>query len=162
MEKKQSDYRKIIMSKNGVTCAIDVNNFDQDVVDLAAKFARLFEVDLDLLHVTLFPDPSNAAWPGYLGSPNTIIQDNHRLRAVTTNEPGVMIRHHHLSGSPEEKILGFVAKHEPQLLVLGTHGRRGLQRILGSVATGVLRRACCPVMVLRQRQNSQKFADLKT
>ncbi len=150
------------MNKNGVTCAIDVNNFDQDVVDLAASFAKQFEVDLDLLHVTLFPDPSNAAWPGYLGSPNTIIQDNHRFREVTTNEPGVTIHHHHLSGLPAEKILEFVEKREPQLLVMGTHGRQGLQRILGSVASVVLRRAPCPVMVLRQRQNSQQFADLKT
>ena len=150
------------MNENGVTCAIDVNNFDQDVVDLAAMYARQFEVDLDLLHVTLFPDPTNAAWPGYLGSPNTMIQDNHRLRAVTTNEPGVTIRHHHLSGLPAEKILEFVDKQQPQLLVMGTHGRRGLERIFGSVASVLLRRAPCPVMVLRQRQNSQQFADLKT
>ena len=61
------------MNENGVICAIDVNNYDQDVVDLAASFAKQFEVDLDLLHITLFPDPSNAAWPGYLGSPNTMI-----------------------------------------------------------------------------------------
>lgn len=150
------------MNENGVICAIDVNNFDQDVVDWAAKFAKLFEVDLELLHVTLFPDPSNAAWPGYLGSPNTIIQDNHRLRAITTNETGVAIRHNHLSGLPAEKILEFVERHQPRLLVMGTQGRHGLARILGSVASAVLRRASCPVMIVRQRQNSQQFADLKT
>lgn len=150
------------MNENGVTCTIDVNDFDQDVVDLAAKFAKLFEVHLDLLHVTLFPDPSNAEWPGYLGSPNTIIQDNHRLRAVTTNEPGVAIRHHHLSGLPAETILEFVERYQSRLLVMGTHGRHGFARILGSVAAVVLRRAPCPVMVLRQRQNSQQFADLRT
>ena len=150
------------MKKNGVICAIDVNDFDQNVVDLAAMFAKQFGVDLDLLHVTLFPDPSNAAWPGYLGSPNTIIQDNHRLRAVTTHEKGVQVHHHHLSGLPAEKVLGFVERNEPQLLVLGTHGRQRLQRVLGSVATKILRHASCPVMVLRQRQNTQQFADLQT
>ena len=150
------------MNENGVICAIDVNDFDQDVVDLAAVYAKQFEVDLDLLHVTLFPDPSNAAWPGYLGSPDAIIEDNRRLRAVTTNETGVAVRHHHLSGLPAEKIIEFIERRQPQLLVLGTHGRSGLKRILGSVASGVLRRAPCPVMVLRQRQNSQQFADLKT
>lgn len=150
------------MKKNEVICAIDVNDFDQDVIDLAAKFAKQFDVQLDLLHVTLFPDPSNAAWPGYLGSPNTIIQDNHRLREITTSEPGVQVNHHHLSGLPADKILGFAERNEPQLLVIGTHGRIGLKRVLGSVAAKILRQAQCPVMVFRQRQNSQQFADLKT
>ena len=144
------------MKKNGVICAIDVNDFDQDVVDLAARFAARIGVDLDLLHVTLFPDPANAAWPAWLGSPGVVIQDNRLLRAIQTRVPGVQVRYHHLSGLPTEKILEFADRNEPQLLVLGTHGRQGLKRIFGSVATHIVRHATCPVMVLRQRQNSQR------
>ncbi len=150
----------IIMKKNGIICAIDVNDFDQDVVDAAATFARHFGVDLDLVHVTLFPDPANSAWPGYLGSPDTMINDNRRLRAVQTNIAGVNVHHHHLSGYPTEKLLAFIKKNEPQLLVLGTHGRRGLARLFGSAASKILRRATCPVMVLRQRENSLETAEL--
>lgn len=149
------------MKKNGVICAIDVNDYDQNVVDLAATFAKQFGVDLNLVHVTLFPDPSNAAWPAYLGSPNVLIQDNRRLRKVTTNVGDVKVHHHHLSGIPKEKILGFVERNEPRLLVLGTHGRTGMARLFGSVASIVLRNANCPVMILRQRQNSQDFVDQK-
>jgi len=149
-------------SKIGVVCAIDVNDYDQDVIDLAAMFAKQFGVDLDLLHVTLFPDPTNAAWPAYVGSPAALIQDDHRLRDITTNVVGVEVHHHHLSGIPTEKILGFIEKNEPQLMVLGTHSRKGLARLFGSVATTILRHANCPVMVLRQGQNRQDFANLKT
>lgn len=150
------------MKENGVICAIDVNDFDQKVIDLAAEFAKQFEVDLDLLHVSLFPDPSNAAWPAYLGSPDIIIQDNRLLRAISTDVDGVQVNHHHLSGIPTDKILGFVERNNPQLLVLGTHGRRGLSRIFGSVATKVLRQAPCPVLVLRQQENSQSLAGMRT
>lgn len=148
------------MKENGILCAIDVNDFDQDVVDLAATFAKLFDVDLDLLHVSLFPDPSNAAWPAYLGSPEAIIADHRRLRAIKTDVEDVDVHYHHISGLPTEQILKFAAQRPPRMLILGTHGRQGLSRILGSVASRVVRHAECPVMVLRQRQNSQQFADL--
>lgn len=150
------------MNKKAVICAIDVNDYDQDVVDLAARFAKTFGVDLELVHVTLFPDPNNAAWPAYLGSPDALIQDNHRLRAITTKVTGVEIHRHHLSGTPSRQVLEYVDRNEPQLLVLGTHGRRGLARLFGSAASNILRHATCPVMVLRQRQNSPEFADLES
>ena len=150
------------MNNKGVICAVDVNDYDQDVIELAANFAKTFGVDLVLIHVTLFPDPTNAAWPAYLGSPDALIQDNRRLHGITTNVPGVQVRRHHLTGTPSKQILEFVDREEPQLLVLGTHGRHGLARLFGSAASNILRHASCPVMVLRQRQSSSEFADLKT
>ncbi|MGN6667966.1 MAG: universal stress protein [Trinickia sp.] len=40
---------------------------------------------------------------------------------------------------------------EPDLIVMGTHGRRGLNRaLLGSVAESLLRKACVPVLLIRQ------------
>lgn len=146
------------MKKNAVICAIDVYDFDQDIIDLAAAFARQFDVDLDVLYVSLFPDPANATWPGYLGPPGTFIQDNQLLRKIDTTVDGVAVHHHHLAGLPADKIINFVERNEPRLLVVGTHGRRGLNRLLGSVATKVLRNAKCPVMVLRQKQNSGQMA----
>ena len=148
------------MNKN-VICALDVNDYDQDVVDLAATFARRLGVELDLVHITLFPDPSNAAWPAYLGSPNAMIEDNRRLRKIGTNVSEVAVHHHHLSGFPVEKILEFVEHQDPPLLVLGTHARRGIARVFGSVATKIMRKASCPVLVFRQRQNSQEFENVK-
>ncbi len=139
------------MKKKGVVCAIDVNDYDPDVIDLAADFAKRFGVELNLIHVTLFPDPTKAAWPAYVGSPNELIKDNQRLRKISNSVNKIEVHFHHLSGNPSEQILKFVRDNEPQLLVLGTHGRHGLWRFLGSVALKVLRHATCPVMVLRQR-----------
>jgi universal stress protein A len=136
--------------KNGIVCAIDVNEYDQSVVDLAATYAAHFGVDLDLLHVTMIPDPATAAWPAWVGSPNLLIRDHERLQLVRTGVAGVHIRRHQLSGLPAQEILEFADARQPRLLVLGTHGRHGLARLLGSVANTVLRHANCPVMILRQ------------
>jgi len=55
-------------------------------------------------------------------------------------------------GSPAERIVALAAAADADVIVLGTHGRHGLERILlGSVAHEVLRRAPCAVFVLRPR-----------
>ena len=134
----------------GVICAIDVNDYDQSVIDLAATYAKHFGVAVDLLHVTVIPDPGTAAWPAYVGSPNLLIRDSRKLQQVTSGVPGVELNCHQLTGLPAQEILDFVKRNKPRLLVLGTHGRKGLARILGSVAAKVIRHADCPVLVLRQ------------
>ena len=54
------------------------------------------------------------------------------------------------SGDPVEVILDQAKRLRADLIVLGTHGRRGLQRlVLGSVAESVVRRAGCPVLVVK-------------
>jgi len=55
-----------------------------------------------------------------------------------------------LPGEPVETILSQAAGWEADLISVGTQGRRGLSRlVLGSVAEGVLRRAGCPVLVVK-------------
>jgi nucleotide-binding universal stress UspA family protein len=55
-------------------------------------------------------------------------------------------------GAPAERICALAAGIEADLVVLGTHGRAGLEHwILGSVAEEVVRRASCGVLVVRPR-----------
>ncbi len=151
------------MKKDTVVCAIDVNDFDQSTVDTAAAFAEHFETQLDILHVTLFPDPMNSAWPAYLGSPNQLIKDNRLLKAICAQIKSTEVHFHHLSGLPVEKILSFVDGCSPKILVMGTHGRTGLAKLFrGSVASQVMRRAKCPVLLLRQKESSEKMLQSDT
>ena len=53
-------------------------------------------------------------------------------------------------GSPYRAILEYIDDHDIELVVMGTHGRRGIDRyLLGSVAEKVVRSADCPVMTVR-------------
>lgn len=55
---------------------------------------------------------------------------------------------HH--GAPVEAVLRAADKHAADMIVLGTHGRKGVKRLLvGSVAEQILRRARVPVTVVR-------------
>jgi nucleotide-binding universal stress UspA family protein len=53
-------------------------------------------------------------------------------------------------GDPNEKIVEVACEHGADLIVMGTHGRSGLERVLmGSVAESVLRDAPCPVLFIK-------------
>lgn len=146
------------MNNIGVLCAIDVNDYDQDVVDLAARFAQLYQCDVDLLHVTLAADPTEFPWQAYTGPAKDVVHDSQRLSEISTSVAGVKINQHHLAGTPSQKIIDFTNSQKPNLLVLGTHARKGLQRIFGSVAAMVMRNVDCPVLVLRQKRSDTRPA----
>lgn len=58
------------------------------------------------------------------------------------------------SGSPYRQILAYSEDHDVDLIVMGTHGRRGVDRyLLGSVAEKVVRTAPCPVMTVRASED---------
>lgn len=53
-------------------------------------------------------------------------------------------------GTPHQEILAYVDEHDIDLVVMGTHGRSGIDRVLlGSVTEKVIRQATVPVLVTR-------------
>ena len=55
-------------------------------------------------------------------------------------------------------ILNAQSKHQPDLLVMATHGHRGLARMfLGSVAEAVVRKATCPVLTISRRDYERAY-----
>jgi len=54
-------------------------------------------------------------------------------------------------GSPTQEIVQIAEEHQVDLIVLGSHGRHGIQRILGSTASGVLHTSSCDVLAVRIR-----------
>jgi nucleotide-binding universal stress UspA family protein len=66
--------------------------------------------------------------------------------------PGLSIRFEHklLMGTAADEIVRAAEEGGVDLIVIGTHGRTGLKRVLmGSVAEAVMRRATCPVLTLK-------------
>ncbi len=59
-------------------------------------------------------------------------------------------------GDPADELLGLAEECNADLIVVGTHGRSGLERLLlGSVAERVVRNASCPVLVMRPKSTSE-------
>jgi nucleotide-binding universal stress UspA family protein/quercetin dioxygenase-like cupin family protein len=66
------------------------------------------------------------------------------------SDPQIRVTHHVAEGDPAEEVLRLSEAYRCDLIVMGTHGRTGLGRFLtGSVAEAVLRKAGCPVLVVK-------------
>jgi nucleotide-binding universal stress UspA family protein len=72
------------------------------------------------------------------------------LRGVRPADPAIAVEHQLAEGDPAAAILHFIQEASVDLIVMGTHGRTGLERLLlGSVAEQVIRRSPCPVLTVK-------------
>lgn len=75
------------------------------------------------------------------------------FRKLQESEPGLRsldVRTQLTEGDPVDEILRLAKQTDCDLIVMGTHGRTGLKRVLlGSVAELVLRKAPCPVLTVK-------------
>jgi nucleotide-binding universal stress UspA family protein len=63
-------------------------------------------------------------------------------------------------GLPAEEIVRYAREHAIDLIVMGTHGREGVMRVvLGSVAETVVRRAPCPVLTVHHPEREFVVAE---
>jgi nucleotide-binding universal stress UspA family protein len=73
-----------------------------------------------------------------------------RLRQLDPHDPRVLIEHRLVEGDAGTEILRVARETGCDLIVMGTHGRTGLGRLLmGSVAEVVVRKAPCPVLTVK-------------
>jgi K+-sensing histidine kinase KdpD len=87
---------------------------------------------------------------GIVPMPVEEIHEDLRDRLLTLQPAGVRVLHRLEDGNPATEILHLAKKMNIDLIVMGTHGRRGLTRLLmGSVAEKVGRQASCPVLTVR-------------
>ena len=73
-----------------------------------------------------------------------------QLEQIRPLDPNIRVRHVLLEGDPAAEIVRFSQDMNMDLIVMGTHGRTGLERLLmGSVAEKVMRQATCSVLVVK-------------
>ncbi|HEY7790009.1 MAG TPA: universal stress protein [Vicinamibacterales bacterium] len=134
---------------NRVLCPIDFAASSAEVLASAAAIARYHGAKLTVLHVAGgYPVPAGPT-PGRRQPARAFWLQ--RLREITADlreaQEGVAVAVR--EGEPVRRILEEASIGRADLIVMGTQGRSGLNRLLlGSVAEAVLRRASCPVLTV--------------
>ncbi len=130
--------------------ATDFSDRSKPALELACSLARDLGARLVVLHVV--SPPVAVYGEGMIATlPVTDLEEvRKRLREVKPCDPGLPIDHRLVEGDPAEEIVREARDSGCDLIVLGTHGRTGLDRLLmGSVAERVMRKAACPVLTVR-------------
>jgi nucleotide-binding universal stress UspA family protein len=144
------------MNTRKILCPTDFSQFNDAALGYASSLAAESDATLYIVHVDEYRDASaalgdaavNYAAPWGIADRSEIRQ---QLDAVKPTVPRVDYERRYLEGGPIHEIVAFAGREHIDLIVMGSHGRTGLARLLmGSVAEGVARRAPCPVLIVKQ------------
>jgi nucleotide-binding universal stress UspA family protein len=128
---------------------VDFSTHGKQALEAAVSLARDRSAELVLLHVE---EPPMAYGGGefYYGLPEPSHETLQRmLNEVAVSDPEIPVTRHLVTGSPGAAIVRFAKEQGIDLIVMPTHGRTGLARLLmGSVAEEVVRKAPCPVLTI--------------
>ena len=119
-------------------------------LEVAISMAEEYGAELSLLHVC---EPlmvmAGEGFPQI--PPNDAEEALARLNSIEVPLPPGRLFRHLVVGEPAAEIVREANEGSCDLIVMGTHGRTGLNRLLmGSVAEGVSRHAPCPVLTVRE------------
>jgi len=141
----------------------DFSHASQASLPQAIALARRYESRLFLAHVVV-PHPYPMVSPEAAPYVETLRQGSSRqLESIAESAELREIPHEILLGHGEvaEELKAMVSDHEIDLLVLATHGRRGLRHfLLGSVAEEIWRTAECPVLTVGPRVLERQGEDV--
>lgn len=125
----------------------------------AIRLARALEAEIILFHVSV-ETPLYAEGMLAAGTVQRVYEAQRKwaeealeARAAETRAAGVPARWKLTRGVPFDAIVQAAAEEGADMIVMGTHGRRGLEGLLlGSVANRVVRLAGCPVLTVREKK----------
>jgi len=138
------------LPKQNVLVPVDFSEQSIKAVDLALDLVE----DTSHVHVVHVLPPVSYVEPGVVWIVDDDDARRHRLKLALKERLASpqyeKVQLHVLIGDPGETIADLAAELKADLIVLPSHGRTGLKRLLiGSVAERVVRLAHCPVLVLR-------------
>jgi nucleotide-binding universal stress UspA family protein len=137
------------MSFRTILHATDFSLHADAAFDVACRLARDAGARLVVLHVAQPPVVIYDECGNLLAQPGDY-RDVARERLDRAQAPGLEVQHRLEAGEVASAILRVASEIAADLIVMGTQGRAGLDRlVIGSAAGTVLRQARCPVVVVR-------------
>lgn len=138
-----------------ILCAVDFSDSSALVADYATELGKSLGAEITVLYVA----PSLNQYVGFHVPPSSIenfvggIVDGAEQtmeQFIQDNFAGVKVSGRVVTGYAAEEILGVAKEVQADMIAMGTHGRRGIDRLLfGSVAEKVVKSAEIPVLTIR-------------
>jgi nucleotide-binding universal stress UspA family protein len=144
------------ISIHRILCPVDFSPFSRRALDHAIALARWYHATVHVLHVSPLDVPVGVVTP-WASPPDVHTSgiDPESLRtmlrsfAQAEGAAGVAVESEVVEGPVADEIVAQTRLRGADLVVMGTHGRSGVKRlVLGSVTEKVLRAAACPVLTV--------------
>lgn len=142
------------MNFEKILVPVDYSDNGDLAMAYAVSLAREHEAEVHLVHV--YEEPFAYVDGGFTGTPVRDIppadlkEEQDRFDRVAPPK-GIRFRRKFIVGTPATELVNYAKANEIDLVVMGTHGRTGVSRLLvGSVAESVMRHSPCPVLTIKQ------------
>jgi universal stress protein A len=144
---------------NKILCPYDFSDYADEALAYAIKLSDAHTV-ISLLNIIQIPylnDPYGFAYFDYkadeLKSTTQKAMED-KVMVLRTKYPNTNIEYLiETDNDPSTKILEIQKNNDFDLVVIGSHGRKGLGRLLmGSIAESILREATCPVLIIKKHK----------
>jgi nucleotide-binding universal stress UspA family protein len=138
---------------------VDFSEYTDEILEYATEIARKFGASLHLIHVIptmdyFTPYESFITPENVEAAQQAIAADvKKHLEETAGRISGIAATKAVLTGAAFVEITQYAESEGIDLIVMGTHGRGGIEHLLlGSVAGRVIRRAPCPVLTIRPKK----------
>ena len=138
-----------------IICALDLSQHSGLVADYAVMVAKAFDAEI----LAVYAAPALTQYVGFHVPPSSIENFVGEIVAGAEKTMEEFVAEHFkdvkatgtvVNGYAAEEILNLVERTGADLIIMGTHGRKGIDRILfGSVAEKIVKSAAVPVMTVR-------------
>ena len=135
---------------NKILCPVDFDPNSLQALRLAGEISQERKAILHLLHVVDIAIPAKAEVTAPFDKMEAAVTS--KLKRLARQKIDKRVHHelHVETGDPGGQVLDAAKRLGADLIVMATHGRKGLRRlILGSVAERIIREAPCPVLTVR-------------
>jgi len=138
-----------------VLIGVDFSTEGEAVVDKALQLAETMDARVSFIHVVEYTGylyPPDTPFPVELNIEQQYVDKAvEQLRILAMGKGRSDAERFVEVGSQTHEIVRAAKQLGIDLIVLGSHGRHGIQRILGSTASGVMHIADCDVLAIRVR-----------
>ncbi len=140
-----------------VLCPLDFSEFSDEILAYAVGIAKQFDSELHLIHV--IPNLNYfTPYESFLTPENLVAIERNIEGEVgkdfdkITKNLDLPVKKIIKTGVTFVEIIDYIKEQDISLVVMGTHGRSGIEHILiGSVAEKVVRKSPCPVLSVRPK-----------
>lgn len=145
-----------IMQIRSILCPIDFSDFSVAAYQYALSLAEYYKAKVVALHIVelwKYPFADYAAHEADYAKFSKALNEGGEVQlrrfvkehSASGRQPELVVH----QGNAPRCILSVAQKHNMEVIVMGTHGRRGFDRlVLGSTTDRVIRKAACPVLVV--------------
>jgi nucleotide-binding universal stress UspA family protein len=143
-----------VLTLRHILVPVDFSETSDRALGYAIDLARKFEAQVTIVHayqipVYAFPEGAYITGADVAAQISTAAQGRLDALVEAHKVSGVPLSGVLRDGVPWEEINAVAAETKADLVIIGTHGRRGLMRaLLGSVAENVIRTTSLPVLVI--------------